>query len=363
MQLPEWNKQGVKPPDSKINEGWQGKERPPAPWLNWLFYNSFKLLQERPDIFKQFSGEGFIVNGLEVTDATGLEVNISAGEANIAGHRFTTELKEGVTLADNETNYVYVALTIDDIGNIDSIDFEVNQTGTAPDNSLLLANATTDSGSITNITDTRKFFSTPTPDPDTLISRDAAGRAQVEDPSADKDITNKQTSEGYTDAHENKTDNIHGVTSSPTANKIIKRDSNGRAQVEDPSADKDIANKQVLEQKIEEKTLQTPSGQDGYDEYTYYSGYTDDGSNIILVNESDVSGELVTCSAGGGVTRVDIEIDGGLTKEIFPYTIKPGTTGSDRVVVPPLKFSSSIKIEIIQGSGDDAGGAAHIRYD
>lgn len=48
-ELPEWNSEGQVPPQSKRNEGWEEKERPPAEWFNWLFnrtYLALKAIQE-----------------------------------------------------------------------------------------------------------------------------------------------------------------------------------------------------------------------------------------------------------------------------------------------------------------------------
>ena len=90
-----------------------------------------------------------------------------------------------------------------------------------------------------------------------LIIRDSAGRAQVESPSEDKDITNK----AYVDAlvsgdagavqqalneHIAKTTEVHGATSEATANKIAIRDASGRFKVNDPSDNLDATNKQTV---------------------------------------------------------------------------------------------------------------------
>ena len=71
-----------------------------------------------------------------------------------------------------------------------------------------------------------------------IIIRDSAGRAKVAAPSASDDIARKDT----VDAHANAT-SVHGATSSATANRIIIRDSAGRAKVAAPSASDDIARK------------------------------------------------------------------------------------------------------------------------
>jgi hypothetical protein len=71
-----------------------------------------------------------------------------------------------------------------------------------------------------------------------IIRRDANGRAKVAAPSVPDDIANK----GYVDNHANAT-NVHGATASVTGSRIVMRDSAGRAKVAAPSVPDDIANK------------------------------------------------------------------------------------------------------------------------
>ena len=79
---------------------------------------------------------------------------------------------------------------------------------------------------------------TSLPTPNRLMTRDASGRSQVEDPSADKDIANKR----YVAAHANLT-SAHGAVSAATANRMVIRDASGRAQFANPSAAADAATK------------------------------------------------------------------------------------------------------------------------
>lgn len=45
-ELPEWNAGGIKPPQSKIDAGWQVDEKPPASWWNWYMYTAYQSLLE-----------------------------------------------------------------------------------------------------------------------------------------------------------------------------------------------------------------------------------------------------------------------------------------------------------------------------
>ena len=91
-----------------------------------------------------------------------------------------------------------------------------------------------------------------------LVIRDAAGRAQVTTPSADSDIATKKyvddtaSSEAETvqtnlTSHINTTTGVHGAVATATANKLIIRDSAGRAKVASPAADSDIATKKYVD--------------------------------------------------------------------------------------------------------------------
>lgn len=77
----------------------------------------------------------------------------------------------------------------------------------------------------------------------TVILRDANGRAQVAAPSAAADIARKDT----VDAHANLTSTAHGAVSAPTASTLMARDASGRAQVAAPSAAADIARKDTVD--------------------------------------------------------------------------------------------------------------------
>ncbi|CAH8772980.1 tail fiber protein [Paenibacillus dendritiformis] len=44
--LPEWKQPGIRPPESKIKEGYQVLDKPPAAWLNWQMNTTYEALQE-----------------------------------------------------------------------------------------------------------------------------------------------------------------------------------------------------------------------------------------------------------------------------------------------------------------------------
>ncbi len=79
---------------------------------------------------------------------------------------------------------------------------------------------------------------TSAPTTDALMKRDASGRAQVTAPSVGGDIATKQTVDDHAILQ-----TAHGSTSAPTPNKIAQRNANGRAQFADPLASADADTK------------------------------------------------------------------------------------------------------------------------
>lgn len=75
-----------------------------------------------------------------------------------------------------------------------------------------------------------------------LMVRDAAGRAKVADPAAADDIDTQGARDTAISTHNGVT-NPHSATSAATASRLVLRDAAGRAQVADPSAAADIDTK------------------------------------------------------------------------------------------------------------------------
>ena len=107
-------------------------------------------------LLQQFREGNFVVEGLEVTAGTGLDVNIAIGECNIDGRRIVINTARTHTLADNTTNYVYLQLSFDALNNVNGVNVVSNTTGTAPNSSVYLSNVTTSTGAIDTIVDTRE---------------------------------------------------------------------------------------------------------------------------------------------------------------------------------------------------------------
>lgn len=45
-KLPDWGNTGAEPSAAKKTEGWKVSEKPPADWMNWLFYRAHQALKQ-----------------------------------------------------------------------------------------------------------------------------------------------------------------------------------------------------------------------------------------------------------------------------------------------------------------------------
>lgn len=81
--------------------------------------------------------------GYDVTVSSGIIVDVAAGEALVNGYLVSSDATQQVTLADNNTNYLW----LEPDGTLTD-----STTGSNPGNALLLATIVTSGGSITSIT-------------------------------------------------------------------------------------------------------------------------------------------------------------------------------------------------------------------
>ncbi|MDF2934962.1 MAG: hypothetical protein K0Q90_335 [Paenibacillaceae bacterium] len=92
----------------------------------------------------------------------------------------------------------------------------------------------------------------------TLMKRDASGRAQVAAPSAAADIARKDTVDAVQtnlNTHAALGGTAHGATAAPTVSTLMTRDAAGRAQVVAPSVAADIANKGYVDTAVSGATI------------------------------------------------------------------------------------------------------------
>ena len=105
--------------------------------------------------FAKFFGDhfsGFVKTGFEVSEGTGLVVDISAGTAYVKDasgymYQIVSDATETTTLTDNSTNYVFLHAAATYI--------TASTTATVPDDAILLATVVCASGDVTSVTDNR----------------------------------------------------------------------------------------------------------------------------------------------------------------------------------------------------------------
>jgi len=98
----------------------------------------------------------FVDSGLTLSTAGSLVLPIAAGVGWIDGHRTEIEAST-ITLADNDTNHVYLQLSFDGPGNVDDVLLNANVTGVAPINSVKLGQAVTSGGVITSVIEDKQI--------------------------------------------------------------------------------------------------------------------------------------------------------------------------------------------------------------
>ena len=107
--------------------------------------------------FAKFFGDHFsefVKTGFEVTEGTGLIVDISAGTAYVKDadgymYQIVSDATETITLADDNTNYVFLH------SNNGATYITDSTSATVPDDAILLATVVTASGDVTTVTDGR----------------------------------------------------------------------------------------------------------------------------------------------------------------------------------------------------------------
>ncbi|WP_028545754.1 hypothetical protein [Paenibacillus taiwanensis] len=104
-ELPEWKAKGVKPPQSKLDEGWKVQDKPPAAWLNWQMnatYEALKELQEKA-VNKSgdtFTGEVVVGNKLK---AKGINITEGYFEVSSLGSAYGIGKFQSFYDANNKT--------------------------------------------------------------------------------------------------------------------------------------------------------------------------------------------------------------------------------------------------------------------
>lgn len=279
-QLPTWNKEGVEPPQSLKDSGWQPSQKPPADWFNWFFnktYNALKSLftnaqhkeeKGQPNGYASLDENAKVPTSqlpiatttspgaISASDkakldgiAPGAEVNqnafsnVKVGATTIAADSKTDTLElvagnavtitpdatnDRVTIAvPNATSSTPGAMTAADKAKLDGI-----QSGAEPNqNAFSNVKVGTTTIAADSKTDTLELVAGAnivlTPDAaNDKVTIDVTGVAPSSHTHPFSDITNKPTTvDGYGITDAVKTSD---VVTSPTPNKILKLDANGK---------------------------------------------------------------------------------------------------------------------------------------
>lgn len=99
QELPEWNAVGTKPPQSKLDAGWQIGERPPSGWWNWALNRTYLAIQELQNEAINTDQKG-VANGLATLDASG---KVPASQLNVSAPADATTTTKGVVQLSNST--------------------------------------------------------------------------------------------------------------------------------------------------------------------------------------------------------------------------------------------------------------------
>jgi len=127
-----------------------------------------------------------------------------------------------------------------------------------------------------------------------LIIRDNNGQASVADPTSSSHIATKGYVDSTVNNHANATSGVHGATSSATANRIIIRDSAGRAKVAAPSASDDIARKAEVDAHAAVHASLSQLGHVNHSVLTTTLNTTWQGSTAPYTKTQTVNGLLAT---------------------------------------------------------------------
>lgn len=97
QELPEWKASGTKPPQSKLDTGWQIGERPPSGWWNWMLNRTYKVVEELQLEAIHVDQKG-IANGVATLDATG---KVPASQLNVQSPTDASTTVKGIVMLED----------------------------------------------------------------------------------------------------------------------------------------------------------------------------------------------------------------------------------------------------------------------
>lgn len=98
--------------------------------------------------------DDFVASGLTLpATSASLSISVALGVAYVSGYRVSIPGATSVSVSASSTSYLFLKLNRDGDNNVDSVEFEVNTSGTAPADSLLLYTITSGLTTITATND------------------------------------------------------------------------------------------------------------------------------------------------------------------------------------------------------------------
>ena len=97
QELPEWNTSGTKPPQSKLDSGWQIGERPPAGWWNWALNRTYLAIQELQNEAINTDQKG-VANGVATLGADG---KVPASQLNVSAPPDASTTVKGIVMLED----------------------------------------------------------------------------------------------------------------------------------------------------------------------------------------------------------------------------------------------------------------------
>ncbi len=105
QELPEWKATGTKPPQSKLDTGWQIGERPPSGWWNWLLNSTYLAIQELQQEAINTDQKG-VANGVATLDPTG---KVPASQLNVSSPPDASTTVKGIVMLEDSVTSTSVA--------------------------------------------------------------------------------------------------------------------------------------------------------------------------------------------------------------------------------------------------------------
>ncbi|MGG3725172.1 hypothetical protein ABES20_14555, partial [Geobacillus stearothermophilus] len=274
--LPEWNAPGVEPPQSKKDNGWGTGEKPPSDWFNWFFnktYNALKSLftnAQHKEEKGQPNGYASLDKNAKVpTSQLPIATTTSPGAISASDKAKLDGIAPGAEPNQNAFSNVKVGTTtISADSKTDTLELVAGQ------NIVLTPDAANDK-----------------------VTIDVTGVAQAGHTHAFSEITIKPTTvDGYGITDAVKTSD---VVTSPSPNKILKLDANGKLPTSiTGNADGNAATASKLQ------TARTISLSGDVTGSTSFDGSSNVSINATLANSGVTPGTYpkVTVDAKGRVT-------------------------------------------------------------